>query len=347
MQWINLFSFFLFSNLEKFAGKKLFNETASQTSASLSPHSSNKIVLTPLSSEACLKHGINPEILRKRTLESFYESNIDREVQCMKYEAYMQRREEMMNLVSAEKERLGRVTQSNYLQNMSCTMTPADILAQQELENSALVENEKKRLQKVQNQQKKELLQLLQFENERSRIMKEIEKKKERDAKKDEQKRREVQRREREAAENKRIKELRRKAQEDAELEMQRIAAQELHEREVMIMKEKERQQEIIKTRNRLLEEERNKKREEHKLQTMIRIKKQQKELQKRQLEREERERERQSRVEMIRKQEKEDFEARQKEIRDRISANQEAARRWQEKRKVKSKITCLLTTFL
>lgn len=31
-----------------------------------------RTVLTPRSAEACLKHGINPEILRIRDLESFY-----------------------------------------------------------------------------------------------------------------------------------------------------------------------------------------------------------------------------------------------------------------------------------
>ncbi|CAN0230050.1 unnamed protein product, partial [Hapterophycus canaliculatus] len=65
-----------------------------------------RVVLTPRSAEACLKHGVNPEILRVRDLDSFWEPGVEPEVQRMRHEAYSQRRHEMMRLCRQERKRL-------------------------------------------------------------------------------------------------------------------------------------------------------------------------------------------------------------------------------------------------
>lgn len=65
-----------------------------------------RTVLTPRSAEACLKHGINPEILRIRDLESFFDVTVDPAVQRMRHEAYSQRRHEMMALVRTERKKI-------------------------------------------------------------------------------------------------------------------------------------------------------------------------------------------------------------------------------------------------
>jgi hypothetical protein len=62
-----------------------------------------RVTLTPRSAEACLKHGINPECLRIRDLDSFWENNIDPAIQRMRHEAYSQRRHEMMRLCRSER----------------------------------------------------------------------------------------------------------------------------------------------------------------------------------------------------------------------------------------------------
>ena len=63
-------------------------------------------MLTPRSAEACLKHGVNPEVLRIRDLDSFWEVGIDPEIQRMRHEVYSHRRHEMMKIVRGERKRL-------------------------------------------------------------------------------------------------------------------------------------------------------------------------------------------------------------------------------------------------
>ncbi|CAM9871796.1 unnamed protein product [Ectocarpus sp. 12 AP-2014] len=78
-----------------------------------------RVVLTPRSAESCLKHGVNPEILRVRDLDSFWEPGVEPEVQRMRHEAYSQRRHEMMRLCRQERKRLINAEQkaSNISQN--------------------------------------------------------------------------------------------------------------------------------------------------------------------------------------------------------------------------------------
>lgn len=51
--------------------EEVFASVSSVQASGLNPPPA-RTVLTPRSAESCLKHGINPEILRIRDLESFY-----------------------------------------------------------------------------------------------------------------------------------------------------------------------------------------------------------------------------------------------------------------------------------
>jgi len=62
-----------------------------------------RVILTPRSAEACLKHGINPEVLRIRDLDSFWEPKIEPEIQRMRHETYGRRRHEMMKIGRTER----------------------------------------------------------------------------------------------------------------------------------------------------------------------------------------------------------------------------------------------------
>ena len=53
--------------------------------------------------------------------------------------------------------------------NKNATLTAEDLLRQQEEQGATLLEMEKKRIEKLQRRQKKELEQMLEFEMERSR----------------------------------------------------------------------------------------------------------------------------------------------------------------------------------
>lgn len=139
------------------------DEVFSKVSASstASPVFAN-VALTPLSSEACLRHGINPDALKKRDFESFREGrDMDLEIQRLKYESYEQRRYELMKTASEERAKLmknrikGDVSVASTVKS-SYSLTPSAILAGEEKANSTLLELEKKRLQKAKEKQKME-----------------------------------------------------------------------------------------------------------------------------------------------------------------------------------------------
>lgn len=142
--------------------------SSSSTNNNGQGQSTSRIVLTPVSSEACLRHGIDPDYLRKRDLETFYETGqTDIEIQRLKYETYEYRRHELMEIASKEKERILRKL-NGCDKSVSVTtvasLTPSAILREQEKANSTLIEMEEKRLKKAKEKQKRELLQLLQYE---------------------------------------------------------------------------------------------------------------------------------------------------------------------------------------
>ena len=114
-----------------------------------------RIVLTPRSAEACLRHGVNPETLRIRPLDSFTEQGLDPVIQRMRHEAYTQRRFEMMRLVRAERKRL--VAQEARDADLAAsgagggaTITPQQLIAAQAKQNATFIEEEEKRMRKMQ-----------------------------------------------------------------------------------------------------------------------------------------------------------------------------------------------------
>jgi hypothetical protein len=124
----------------------------------------SNIVLTPLSSEACLAKGINPDALQKREFEVFKHDSSDMEIQRLKYEAYDRRRHELMEIAMEEKERLKKRNprrraggdEQSTANSETASLTPSGILRQQEKANATLLEIEEKRLQKAREKQKRE-----------------------------------------------------------------------------------------------------------------------------------------------------------------------------------------------
>ena len=143
----------------------LFNKPSTQTAANINPPP-GKVVLTPRSAEACLKLGVNPEILKIRDIDSFWEPSIDPSVQRMRHEAYVQRRYEVMKQLRVERKKLAHIAQ--YGESKAATgggtsgMTPDMILKQQQEQNATILEMEKKRIQKMKERQERELEQMLQ-----------------------------------------------------------------------------------------------------------------------------------------------------------------------------------------
>ena len=138
--------------------EEVFNQVA------ISPPSVSRahIVLTPLSSEACLAKGINPDALQKREFEIFQNGSSDLEIQRLKYEAYETRRHGLMETAMKEKERLNKKQKRMGAEDQSIahsetpSLTPSVILKQQEKANATLLEIEEKRLKKAREKQKRE-----------------------------------------------------------------------------------------------------------------------------------------------------------------------------------------------
>ena len=118
----------------------------------------NNVVLTPISSEACLRHGINPDYLKKRNFETFHENDqIDLDIQRLKYETYERRRHELMEIASEEKKKITRNNNGDKsVAGSVSSLTPSAILREEEKANLKLLEIEEKRLRKAKERQKRE-----------------------------------------------------------------------------------------------------------------------------------------------------------------------------------------------
>ncbi len=145
--------------------EEVFNQVA------IAPPSVSRahIVLTPLSSEACLAKGINPDALQKREFEIFRNGSSDLEIQRLKYEAYETRRHELMETAMKEKERLSKKQKRMGVEDQSVaysetpSLTPSAVLKQQEKANATLLEMEEKRLKKAREKQKREYVNCSNF----------------------------------------------------------------------------------------------------------------------------------------------------------------------------------------
>lgn len=137
----------------------IFNKPSTVTASNMNPLPS-RVVLTPRSAEVCLKLGVNPEVLKIRDIDSFWEPDIDPSVQRMRHEAYVQRRYEVMRQCRLEWKKM-----SNAEFDVTPTtvgLSPDKILKQQEEQNATIIEMEKKRIEKMKQRQERELEQMLQ-----------------------------------------------------------------------------------------------------------------------------------------------------------------------------------------
>lgn len=298
---------------------------------------SSNVRLTPLSNEACLKHGINPQFLRERDFNSFREDGQSVQIQSLKYNAYETRRQMLMKTAKEEKEKLlsTRLREdAQSVQTGGMSLTPSIILEQQKKANQHMLEQEKLRLAKAKEKQRRELLQMLHFEEKMDKIQTEMRLKSEKDAAKEERLKAEKKRRDRQAAEERRIREIRRKAKEEAEEEMFRINTRNRFEKERRIRNEKEQQELENKRRACAVEQEREKKRMLQRLQTEHQQEIKRRDIEQKMDEREKKERERAAKQELKRLMDKRQQEEKRMESKKRIVTNKETALKQEEQRK-------------
>ena len=239
-------------------------------------------VLTPRSAKSCLLCGVQPESLRIRDLDSFWEPDIDPVIQRMRHEAYIKLRSDQIRVVRKEREKLmgkggGKKVSSRFGGGSGLIDEDAA-----EAEKSTLVEQEQRRLEKIKYRQQREIEQMLEYEMKVAKIQEDQEAKMLRDQARVEQRKLADAKRKKLAAKQKLAKQQAKRAQEEA-LELQRralIKAQ--HEKDRQLAEQAKRREAALKKLAQKREIERREKSLEHKEQTEEIFVKHQQEIQRR-----------------------------------------------------------------
>eukprot|EP01038_Epipyxis_sp_PR26KG_P014118 gene14118-18944_t len=317
--------------------EEVFNEVSNVTSSNLNPPP-GKILLTPRSAEVCLKLGINPEILKIRDIDSFWETGVDPAVQRIRHEAYVQRRYDTMKQCRLERKRMAAAEfeASTSMKNGATveTLTPEMILQQQKEQNSTLIQLELQRIAKMQKRQQKELETMIQFEANRVKIQQEMEKRIEHQKKKDELRKKKQEKRVKLMAEERRLRELQKIALEEAEEENRRNVAREMHEKEQALAEERAKKLVEDKKRAQELELERKIKNDEHKRQVAQFFAEEQMQLRQRLESMQYAEKKKQDAILSKQRKHMEDLRIKREAIEKRIEENMEMAKAMEEKRK-------------
>ncbi len=214
----------------------VFNQTTTLTAANVNP-APQRVVLTPRSAEVCLKLGINPEVIKIRDIDSFWEAGIEPSVQRMRHEAYVQRRYEVMKQCRLERKRIMNAEfEAATTIAPTSTMTVEQLLEQQREASSTLVQVELARIAKMQKRQEKELDQMIQYEVERAKVASEMEKRIAESKRKDELRKKQLEKRLKLAAEERRLRELQKAAQEEVEEENRKQLAADMHAKNLALV---------------------------------------------------------------------------------------------------------------
>ncbi len=238
----------------------VFNQTTTVTAANVNPAPS-RVVLTPRSAEVVLKLGINPEVLKIRDIDSFWESGIEPSVQRMRHEAYVQRRYEVMKQCRLERKRImnAEFEAATTIQPTD-GLTPEQILEQQKEASSSLVKLEMARIAKMQARQEKELSQMIAYEVERAKVASDMEKRLAEAKRKDELRKKQMEKRLKLAGEERRLRELQKAAQEEIEEENRKQVAHDMHEKELQLKHAADARAKSEKARRRQMEIEKKEK---------------------------------------------------------------------------------------
>jgi len=319
--------------------EEIFSSVSTAAASGINPPPA-RVVLTPRSAEACLKHGINPEILRIRDLDSFWEPGTDKAIHRLRHEAYSQRRHEMMRVCRTERKRLINAelrAQEDFggmKSEKKSKLTPEQILAEQAKQNATMIELEQKRLAKMRKRQEKEIEQVLTFEQKMSELQEDLQRKMEEEKKRHENLQKQREKRMRQMVEERRQRDIRKKAQEDAAEERRVQVAREMFLKDKALAEERIRKERGARMAARIKEEERQAKQEQYKLQTQRILKEQQRQIQTRLKQLEEAEKKRTEMAKKKRKADKKRIREKRKAVEERLERNLMMAKEVEEKRK-------------
>jgi len=283
-----------------------------------------------------------PEILQNREFHSFFENGVDCEIQQLRCDAYAQRRQELMKLVIEEREKIRkRIAEKSKIDTtdpISSIISPCktNTGSLQLDEANSLFLKEQQLLEKIKIRQKKDLMQVLQFESKMEQLQREAKERLEREALEAAQRSKEREIRAKKAAEIKRQQDLRRKAEEEAAEELRRRLAQEMIERTNKLLREREREEKEIQRHALLAEQERKEKLEMQRINRERKAELERMEMEQRMQERAQKELENKEKMEKKRQQNLEDFANHRRQVAARIARNQKVAKSLEEKKKVR-----------
>lgn len=261
----------------------LYNEISKNTSTSNNALITTPIQpenLTPRSESVLLKLGIDPDVLRIRDINSFWEPGIAKQVQKLRFETNEGRRIEMYQICRSERNKIinNEFNNQSKLMNLTNLSNITTEVIKPEL-SSTLIQNEKIRLEKLKIRQEKELQNMINYELDKAILQeqkaKEIEEKKKKELllKKRREKRLKL------MAEERHLQELAKYAFIEKEEEERKLA--EIKELEFSRKKQQEillKEQELVNYRQKINNEkirkieERKKKVADHVLQENIRL---------------------------------------------------------------------------
>ncbi|EEY65081.1 uncharacterized protein PITG_16548 [Phytophthora infestans T30-4] len=328
--------------------EEVFATLSNARSSGLNPPP-ERIILTPRSAEACLRCGVNPETLKIRDLDSFYDPDVTTAVQRMRHEAYSLRRHEEMQTLRAEKRKLleaedrGGVIPSRLVAisgpkrgSHSANGLPSSSSGSPATKNSSSLLNiERQRLEKVRQRQERELEHnaRVRDEDEPTATRKQPTRW---SARSDSTKPWSVLRLRfaQELAVEKRAREIKKKTQLDAEEERRKEMATQLAAPDRALAEEKARQDKVRRLEAREREEERKIKAEEHRAQTEALLRAQQTEIQTRLKELDLAEKAREEMVELQRAERATAMDTRRREVTQRIQKNLRASKKLEAQRK-------------
>jgi hypothetical protein len=315
--------------------EQVFNTPSTETSSNLNPPPA-RVVLTPRSAEVCLKLGVNPECLKIRDIDSFWEVGIDPAVQRMRHEVYVQRRHDLMKQCRHERRKLinAEFEQHEREDRSSRGLSPEQLIEEQKAQTSTLVAMEMKRIEKMKKRQEKELEQMLQYEIARAQNQQEMEKRIQQAKRKEDMRKKQQEKRMKLMAEERRLREMQKLAQEQAEEEKSRQLAKIMYDREQELIAEQKRRNEEKAEQLRREEEERRLKHEEHKLQTQRFFAEQEMLLRKRLEDMHVAEEKKQAMILKAQRDKKRELAIKRKIVEERIDRNMQMALEVEEKRK-------------
>lgn len=125
------------------------------------PPRRGRVMLTPRSAEACLQEGVDPEELKIRTMDSFWEPGLDPAAQRMRHEAYSKRRHEKMKAVRRAREEVANKGPAAEEAAESFSKAATGEIDTRRM-SGTLLEIEQRRLAKVQAKQQREIQQMME-----------------------------------------------------------------------------------------------------------------------------------------------------------------------------------------